>query len=134
MRRLKRSEEIRRYIALLLVLALAGCNAPASIKTPAGRTAYTADQIVLRVGELQGAAIQAEQTGGLPATIARPIVETTVALNKILRDTPSGWQVTVQHAWADLKPKIPAQYRDSPALAAVWAAVDIAILSLGGTP
>lgn len=114
----------------LLALTLTGCNAPASIVTPQGKTAYTADQIVLRVGALQTATIQAEQTGGIPTAAARTIIGFTVSANKILRDTPAGWQATLATSWRELKPKIPADIRDK--LAVVWAAVDFLILSVGG--
>jgi hypothetical protein len=126
----KRVQSIRIYIPVLLLLALAACTAPASIQTPEGKIAYTADQIVLRVGELQNATIQAERTGGIPTAAARTIVEFTVSANKILRDTPAGWQATIATSWRELKPKISAAVRDK--LAVVWAAVDFLVLTVGG--
>ncbi len=117
-------------LAPIMLLVLLACNAPASIKTPEGKTAFTADQIVLRVGELQNATMQAERTGGIPTAAARTIITFTVSANKILRDTPAGWQATIATSWRELKPKIPADVRDR--LAVVWAAVDFLVLTVGG--
>ena len=88
----------------LLLVGLAGCapkNAP--IVTPQGQTAYTADQIVIRVNELQATAIQAEANGGLPTNTTRVIVQFCVSADKTLAATPSGWGVTVAKAWDEAK-------------------------------
>lgn len=104
---------MKRFRTLTLVLALAvavpvlpACHAPVTIETQAGKTAYTADQIVIRVNNLQNAAIQAEKTGGLPTATTRTIVEFAVSANRILKETPAGWQTTVAISWAEAKKRL----------------------------
>lgn len=117
---------------LLLILCLAGaaCHAPVSVQTPAGKTAYTADQIVVRVNELENAAIQANSTGGLPVATTRTIVEFCVGADQTLKATPAGWQATVSTAWAAAKVKIGTV--SNPAVAAALSSVDVVLATLGG--
>jgi hypothetical protein len=91
-------------LVLTLMLPTAGCAPKAApIVTPQGQTAYTADQIVIRVNELQAAAIQAEANGGLPTNTTRVIVQFCVSADKTLAATPSGWGATVAKAWNEAK-------------------------------
>jgi len=96
--------------ALILALVLAtasGCAAPVSVVTPAGQVAYKADQIVIRVNELQNAAIQANGAGALPTDTTRLIVQFAVSADTVLATTPLGWQATVLGAWQQTKKNLP---------------------------
>lgn len=117
---------------LILILCLAGtaCHAPVTITTPAGKTAYTADQIVVRVNELGQAAIAAEAGKALPTTTARTIIQFCSAADKILAATPTGWQAAVATAWLQTKATIGPV--TNPAVAAAMGAVDVALAALGG--
>jgi hypothetical protein len=120
---------MKRILVFVAFLAIAACHAPVTITTPQGHAAYTADQIVLRVNELQNAAIQAQATGALPTATARTIVEFCVSADKTLAATPSGWQATVGAAWAEAKTKLPAI--TNPSVQAAVNAVDV-ILGFSG--
>ncbi len=97
---------------LLLILCLSltpvtlACHPPATITTQPGKIAFTADQIVVRVNELQSAAVQANASGALDTANTRTIVEFSVAADKVLKATPSGWQSTVKALWTQARPKI----------------------------
>ena len=117
---------------LILVLLLAGsaCSVPVTVTTPAGKAAYTADQVVVRVNELMNAAIatNAAVPSALPTATTKIIVQFALDADKVLAATPSGWQATVQTAWATAKTQIPPQ--TNPAIIAAMAAVDVALGSL----
>lgn len=52
----------------------AACHPPASIVTPAGKQAYTADQVVARLNEFQNAVIATSDAGRMRLADARAIV------------------------------------------------------------
>jgi hypothetical protein len=96
---------------VLLVVGLVvttACQRPATIVTPEGKIAYSADMVAVRVNRLQAVAIEAEKTGGLPTATTRIVVEYAVSANKTLQATPAGWQATVVAGWAQAKGKLPA--------------------------
>ena len=76
-------------VALCLAVPQAGCGAKPTFATPKAQVIYTADQVSIRVNELQNAAINAEAHQGLPTERARDIVEWYVANNKILATAPA---------------------------------------------
>jgi hypothetical protein len=82
---------------------IAACHATPNIKTPEGQIAYRADQVVLRVNDLQATTIAAEQAGDISTDMARVIIQTCVSMNETLKTTPAGWQTTVRTAWAEMK-------------------------------
>lgn len=90
--------------------------APKSIQTPAGRAAYSADQVVLRIGELQTATIDANRGGALSDAIAIKVVRFCVDANKTLKAVPSGWQPTVATAYHQLRAELTDRDRQSIAL------------------
>ncbi len=96
-------------IALLLSpLPVASC-APKTANvnlSPAGQIAYTADQIVLRVNELQQAAITANSKGILDTGTTRLIVNWSINADMTLKVLPQGWKVTVQTSWTLAKKDI----------------------------
>lgn len=125
-----------------LVMSEACVHASTSVTTPQGKTAYTADQIVMRVGELQSAAIQANATQvSLANGTIRPalsdsttwiIVQWCVNANMILKATPNGWQQTLTAAWDKAKTQIPAADLNNTAIAAAIAGVDVVLAALVG--
>lgn len=106
-------------LALIVGLACAPKNANLS---PAGREAYTADQIVIRLGELQDAAIAANKSGGLADGPAIKIVQFTVDGAKTCKAVPAGWQATLKAGWLTLKAQLDAAVRTK--LGAAWAVLD----------
>lgn len=90
---------------LLLLVLCAGC-APKSL-SPQGQIAYTADQIVLRLGELQAAVIAACGAGGgscvstapIRTDQARAIVQVVDTSVSCLKAAPAGWQACAGAAW-----------------------------------
>lgn len=123
---------MRRFIlALVLAVTCSACiPVPPVSLSPQGKTAYTADQIVQRVNELENAAIQANSAGGLDTNVARVIVSFAVAADKTLKATPQGWQVTIETGWAEVKRQLPMI--TNPALAVVIGAMDSIVATLGG--
>ena len=120
-----------RAIPLLLILAVVACHAPVTITTPQGQIAYTADQIAVRVGELQNAAIQANATGGLSTANTRIVVEFATTVAPILKATPSGWQTTVATAWTQAKKQLAPV--TNVAVVSAMSAVDLVLAAfLGG--
>ncbi len=107
------------------VVAASNCTPPPTIVTPQGKTAYTADQIAIRVNELEAAAIQANATGGLPVATTRIVVKFTVSADKILKDVPSGWQTAVATAWTQTKQQLAGV--TNPNVVAAISAVDLVL-------
>ena len=99
------------------------------ISTEAGKVAYTADEIVVRLNELQDAAINAEATKGLDTATTRTFVQFVVSAEKTLAATPAGWQQTVSIAWRETKAQLPAITNQTVRVAI--AALDAALASLG---
>lgn len=115
---------------LVLLLALPACHVPTTIVTPQGKVAYSADQITVRVNELENAAIQANSTGGLPVATTRTIVTFCVQADAILKVTPAGWQASVAALWTQAKKDLPAT--TNVAVSAALNAVDVALAAFGG--
>ena len=124
---------MKRLIPVLCAIILwTGCAAPATIVTPQGQAAYTADQIVTRINELQNVAIAAEQAKSVPTDTVRVIVSFCVGADKTLAAVPSGWQATVYQAWQASKNQIPPAQLANPAIVAAVSAVDVALAAIGG--
>lgn len=116
-------------IFLLAVLTMPGClySAPPNL-TPQAQKAYTADQVVTRLGELQNAVIDAATANKVKTADARLIVAwisgdktttpPTVGVLDMIAATPSGWQAAAQVAW----PRIQAALQNNPNLS-VWAPI-----------
>lgn len=122
-----------RFVSFCVVATmLSACSAPLSVHTPQGKTAYSADAIVVRVNELQAAAIQAEATKGISTATATTIVKFTVDADKVLKATPAGWQATVATLWAQAKKNIPAAQLQNQSIAAVVLAVDTVLAAYAG--
>jgi hypothetical protein len=111
------------FIVIALVIGtigVSGCGyvhnpfkVPASITSPAGKTAYTANEIVKQIGEFQTLVIDLSDKGTIPVASARQIVFWTVASIKTIKATPDGWQATIKVGYTTIRPKI----ADIPAIA-----------------
>ena len=118
-------------LSVISVIGLTiACQRPPTIVTPQGKTAYTADQIAVRVNELQNAAIVAESSGGMATADTRIVVSFAVSANQILAKTPAGWQTTVSQSWVEAKRHLPAQ--KNPTVVAAMGAVDVVLAVYGG--
>lgn len=105
---------LRTALVVALLTSVVACvHAPASITTPQGKAAFAADQVVVRLAEVQNAVIVAatpDATGkvGIAKPTADVIVGWTVATLKVIKQTPNGWQATALQAWTQAKLRIPA--------------------------
>ena len=117
-----------RLALVVVALAAPACHAPTSIQTQAGKTAYTADQVLQRVGEFQTAVIDGQIANKITVSDARALVAWTVDVAQILKATPSGWQVTVTASWNAIRPQAQA----IPAIAPYVSTLDLVIATLGG--
>ncbi len=106
------------------------CTPPPTIVTEPGRRAYSADQIAVRVIELQNATISAEADHLLPTPTARTIVNFCIDSADVLQTTPAGWMPTLQLSWLKVKAQIgePA----SQAVRTAMAAIDLVLMTSGG--
>jgi hypothetical protein len=99
--------------ALVLVVALvssgcfgsAGPAIPTSIP-PEARTAYAADQVVIRLNEFQTFVIDATLSGQIPLPLGRQIVQWLITTRTIIGQTPNGWQVQALVGWNLLKDEL----------------------------
>ena len=102
-----------RSIGILLALALvvAACHKNLTPETPKAASAMKADDVLVRVVELQATVIQfcgpepECAPGTLPTATARQIVRGTVDMQKVLRSAPDGWLASVKVTYAQLKPR-----------------------------
>lgn len=103
---------------LLLALSILPACAPKTITDPATRAAYTADQLIIRLGELQGATIDAALAGKIPLDTGREIVTwisgdvratpPVIGAVTVVQTAPAGWRVTVKTGWEAVRPKLNA--------------------------
>ena len=120
-----RNRGTRVFLILFALLAMeaalmVACPPPVSLKTPEGKAAFAADQLLIRVGELQDAAIAANGTIDpdtkspvLSEATTRRIVQVSMIIATTLNPPkdkdgkimplPTGWQVMVTTAWTNLK-------------------------------
>lgn len=112
-------------LACVMGVGTLACAKTAPNLTPVGQHAYTADQVVVRVNELQNAAIAAEAAGQLPTATTRIIVQFAVAANQTLRTVPQGWPQTLAQAWASTKTQVGVVA--NPVVATAIGVVDVII-------
>jgi len=125
----QRRPDLAPFVALIvaLVFLATACHAPVTIVTPQGKVAYTANEVLKRVQELQNTVIAVGDipNSGIPASAIRVIVAFTVRAAKVLDAAPAGSGSTVAVAWADAKRQIPLRYLADPRLQASVLAVDM---------
>ena len=122
-----------RLLSILLSTLLTGfavgsmtaCHPPTTIVTPQGQIAYSADQLVTRIDELQNAAIQANTSGNLSTASTRILVQFAGSADAVLAATPSGWPTTVRTLWTTAKGNLGTQ--TNPLIVALMSAVDAVI-------
>lgn len=131
-----------RYCALPVVLLLAllalACPPPATL-SPAGQKAYAANELIIRVGELQAAAIDANaridpatNAPALATATTRRVVTFCVETTKTLKALPSGWQATVKTGFASLQGVLTPQEKQALGLPLEVIAVAVASFTAGG--
>lgn len=98
-----------------------GCAGHSQPVTATGKAAFAADQVVLRLAELQNAAIDANTRGTLADGPAIQIVRFTVGGARIAKASPGGWRASIVTAWAAVKSHLPAL---TGSLAALIATLD----------
>lgn len=117
----------RLYVVLALLafpmVALPACHAPVTVVTPAGKAAFTANEILTRVERLQDAAIAAQKNGSLPLESARAVVFVTVNLAELADAATQGWEATARQAWEQAKKEL-APLRPGGQLAVIAATID----------
>lgn len=90
-------------VVLVALLLSTAATCPPSTADPQARAAFYANEAVIRLGEIQNTAIQANSTGGLSDHDAVIAVRFTVSATKIVKDAPSGWQLPVTTALAEVR-------------------------------
>jgi hypothetical protein len=112
------------------VLSLQGCAAHLA---PAVSPAQQAAAVLQRVDELQNAVISSNQLtpGAIPDSVAVPLVRFCVEAAKVLKASPNGVLPAIAAEWRSVKAQIPAAYRQLPAVAAAFIAVDVALAEAG---
>lgn len=90
-------------VALVLPLGSGCAHGQPRPADPAIAAAQTGTEIVLRLEELQNAAIAAETSGALATAEAAKIVQFTVASTLTIQQTPGGWRPTVTEGYRTFK-------------------------------
>lgn len=106
---------------------------PASVVTQPGKIAYTADQIVRRVNELENTTVAGNNDHSVPDDIAIPIVRFCINFDFAAAHTPEGIKPTLIAGWAELK-KTLAGKTLPPDIALVFGAVDGIVSSITPPP
>lgn len=104
-----------RYSAIILLVVVAACS-PKSITTEPGKRAYTANEVVLRLGEFQDVVIDSQKAGRISTETSREIVtwlsgdiSTTpprIGVFETLKQAPNGWPTTLFAGYQIIRPKI----------------------------
>jgi hypothetical protein len=120
-------------LVVAIVLATTAASCPPKVADPSIRAATYALTTVQRLGEIQGACIQANQTGALTDHGAIVCVQFTVAAVKVVQAAPNGWLPAVQAGEASVKTALGTL---TPTLAATFAVLDtvLAYVGAGGAP
>jgi len=128
---------MKRFI-LILALVASGC-AKVTPESPKAAAAIKADEVVLRVNELQAATItacwpdgvpKAEcAPGGIKTAAARELVKVAIDVRSVAKAVPTGWQASVKAAWTQAKPRITAL---GPFPQAIQIAFGLADVLIGG--
>jgi hypothetical protein len=119
------------YLSAVLsaALLLASC-APKSIVTPEVQRAYTAHEVLIRVSELQKAAIQANTDKALSDSDAIVVVQFTTSAAETLRTAPIGWPATIRTAWSQVKTKVSTAGKQT--LTIVFTLIDGVLAAVSG--
>lgn len=121
--------KVKTSLALLLaVMGLSIACLPKDLP-PDVKPAFTANEVLIRVDELQKTTIALFDSTprGITKERADMIVRFTVDAAKVLREVPVGWQSTVKASWVALKSRIVAPEGQ---LMTLWNIVDTLITGL----
>lgn len=121
-------------LSLLLALVLAStpaCLQPPPNLTPQATVAFTADQGVQRLQELENAAIDWASQDQRNVAGARLLVQFCVTSAQALGQAPLGWQATLTTAWHTLQQQPDYPKAPGKALATLLATFDAAVTALG---
>lgn len=97
---------IRKSLSVVLLFAFVVSCAPKTLP-PESVPAYRANEILIRVQELQKTTIELYDSKGITKERADIIVGFCVTTAEVLRDSRIGWQETVKASWAQLNQRIP---------------------------
>ena len=110
------------FIGLMAGPATYGCAPKSANLTPQAQAAYTADQVVSRLAELQNAAMAADASKTISRAVAVKIVTFTVDAAKVAKASQAGWQASVQALYTALKADVGGVFADKNVQAA-WGVV-----------
>jgi hypothetical protein len=94
---------MKKLLFLLIPILLLACHPPAGVVTEPGKTAFTANEVVLRVNRVMDLAIQLEADKTMPTATAKVIISFCVDADRVLAETPAGWKATVKASWTATK-------------------------------
>jgi hypothetical protein len=117
-----RSNEI---IIIATIVALIGC-VPKDLP-PDLKPAYTANEILIRVHELQQLTIGLHDSGIVTKERADLIVRFTVLAADVIKNSISGWEQTIKSAWKQLNQLI---LKPETELDSIWTMMDWLIKGL----
>lgn len=111
-----------------------GCaSAPPTVTTAEGKAAFSADQVITRLGEAADVVIHANQATPpkVPDRVAIPLVKVIRATVKIVEVSPSGWLAAANTAYNEFKKTVsPADQQEY----AVYFKLVETLLAAGATP
>jgi hypothetical protein len=116
---------MKRAIAAIILIFVVGCAANIP---PDAKPAYTANEVLIRVNELQKTTIELYDNKGITPERAQLIVTWCVNSAKTLREVPAGWGATIVATWKNLVSKI--KVPEGP-ISTIWSIVDTLIGRLG---
>jgi hypothetical protein len=96
-----------KYLFIVILALTVGCGAPTSVQTPAGKAAYTADQLIVSLGIFQDAAIGANSQKILSDPSTRLIVTFVKSAVTTVQAAPLGWKATVTTGLDSLASSLP---------------------------
>lgn len=118
----------KKVVWSVVILALCAACAPKTLP-PELKPAYTANEVLIRVQELQNTVIGLYDATprGITKQRADLIVKFCVSSAEVIQQSRTGWQSTVKSAWTELNKqiKVPEQGLDT-----VWRLVDALISAL----
>lgn len=114
---------VKRLVLVVFVVFIACApNLPPEVKP-----VYTANEILIRVSELQKTTIELYDNQHITKERAELIVTWCVNSAKTLREVPAGWQATIVATWENLVSKIPVP---EGGLQTIWELINTLIMSL----
>lgn len=119
---------LKKLLAPIVLLAVISGCAPKAIPVEL-KPAYTANEVLIRVHELQRLVIGLHDAvpSGISKTRADLVVSFTVSTAEVLKDSKADWKEVTKASWATLKSKM---NNPEPGLLTVWNIIDAMIGAL----